>query len=237
MGEQMGIALANKVIRIFLNDFNLIVWLISIIIVIFIPKISLPPNNDVITLFIAILTVFLLNATSSLISFTYLIVMKGDDNIYSVHPDLGRLSYSDITNKLNKMTLDLSKLSDELKIKTNKYGTEDNIPKEERNELYDKIKKIKTSQPEVLEDVRIYNNALILRSGEYFFLNTIFLIVGFIFFVLYALFYYLQPNETLIIDLMYRISALFPLAAFIIFIRGVINIFRVFGHISFLRQI
>ncbi len=219
-----------------------IIWGISLFCVWFLPKFSLPIFGtdgalaEILGIFTVILTVFLLNATLALLSFTYLLVIKGNEDLTEYESIISKISLSYLKNYLNRITKKSDKITDDYNSKIKIYGKEENIPKSESQELDEKFKEIKKEIKQFSLYYKLYNYKSILRSGEYFFLNTIFLIIGFIFFIIYAFFFYSYPDQTTIIDFFYRLSAVTPIAGFLIFIRGIIAILKSFGHIGITKD-
>lgn len=164
--------------------------------------------------FILLLSFYLLVGTLALLSFTYLKLFNHD-----TEPDDPRMKKIGIFNliisvkSLNKLVSEL----DSIKIQA-PNEVENKISYEDEEEYKKLLNKTKEEINVFNKKFKCYKNKLLLRSGEYFFLSTLLLTLGFFFLVIdVASDYIIRPaTGTEFVIFLTIISILF-------FIRGLLN--------------
>lgn len=203
-------------------------------------------------LLIIVVPLIVLSATLSLLSFTYLLVMHniwGKKILIRDTINLNNLSYSDLKKISNNLSIKLNRISDKnktIKIIYKKVSdNSENISEEDMNLIFNVIDKklveidyeinnFKTEAKNVDKYLVNYKYKLILRSGEYFFISTLYIIFAFSWILLlYVLnIFVIIPNVS---DLIFNLGVLFVLFSIFYFIKGVVTTSMFLGHLSLVK--
>lgn len=204
-------------------------------------------------LLIIVVPLIVLSATLSLLSFTYLLVMHniwGKKILIRDTINLKNLSYSDLKKISNNLSRKLNRISDKNKtIKVIYKKVSDNsehISEEDMNlifnvfdkklvEIGDEINNFKTESENIDTYFVNYKYKLILRSGEYFFISTLYLILAFMWILLLYVLHIFFIIPIYASDLIFNLGVLFVLFSIFYFIKGVFTTSMFLGHLSLVK--
>lgn len=197
-----------------------------------------PDFNLTLVIFTLMISAFLLNATLALLSFTYLLIFKTDKINFG--DDLNNLGYFKIKHQIKEYKLFLEKINDIKESIVQKL--EENSSENEKEDILHELKELDNVVDDIPKNVKrlseslvLYRYKLILRSGEYFFLSTIFLIIGF-FFLGSKIFLAFYMQIPIISKFLIAAAIAYTIVAIIIFTRGLINSLMFFGHVGIIKD-
>lgn len=184
-----------------------------------------------------IVPLIVLSATLSLLSFTYLLVMH---NIWNEkinitdNTHLDHLSYSDFKKKIDDIRHKLDGLHE--KNDALKSISDNNTFEKKEVEVENEIKKFE-SELKKLENWFInYKYKLILRSGEYYLVSTLYLVMVFgliLFLYIIRLFFTIPAGLN---EILFNIAITITIISVIFFSKGIMSTSMFLGHLKLLYK-